>query len=62
MKSFPLILPVEIRVKRLDQIGKRQLPMDTGISLADEGPGIPCPHPDQGTDLLIAFGFTLPSW
>jgi hypothetical protein len=62
MEPFPLVIPIQIRVQGLYEPRKGELVMRTRIPAAGEGPGVPGLHPDQGTDLLIAFGFTLASW
>ena len=59
MEPFPLVIPIQIGVQSLDEPRERELVMRTRIPAAGEGPGVPCLHPDQRTDLLIAFGFTL---
>ena len=62
MEPFPLVIPIQVRVQGLDEPRKGELVMRTCIPAAGEGPGVPCLHPDQRTDLLFAFGFTLTAW
>ena len=61
MEAFLLILQEQLSSQTFNQLWKGQGAMGAGLSSAGEHPTSLGLVPEQGRDLLVAFGFTLAS-
>ena len=61
MEAFLLILPEQLSIQAFNQFWKGQGAMGAGLSSAGEHPTSLGLVPEQSSNLLVAFGFTLAS-
>ena len=61
MEAFLLILQEQLSIQAFNQVWKGQGAMGTGLASAGEDPALLGLVPEQSSNLLVAFGFTLAS-
>ena len=61
MEAFLLILQEHLSIQAFNQFWKGQGAMEAGLASAGEDPTLLGLIPEQGSNLLVAFGFTLAS-
>ena len=61
MEALLLILPEQLSIQGINQFWKGQGAMGAGLASAGEHPTSLGLVPEQGRNLLVAFGFTLTS-
>ena len=59
MEAFLLILQEQLSIQMFNQFWKGQGAMEAGLSSAGKDPTSLVLVPEQGRNLLVAFGFTL---
>ena len=59
MEAFLLVLQEQLSIQAFNQLWKGQGAMGAGLASAGEHPTLLGLIPEQGSNLLVAFGFTL---
>ena len=61
MEAFLLVLQEQLSIQAFNQFWKGQGAMEAGLASAGEHPTLLGLVPEQSSNLLVAFGFTLAS-